>query len=234
MNRFATYCVLTAAFGLSAGFGWSITDTPTAKRLDSIEQRLDSIEQRLALNEVSVRTLIPEKVTGEVPGQTPLEGESVSTKIMDPERRAVIGLALSRVETKLHVKIPDDLRDQILEGVCRAETEHGLDALMLISIMGHESRFNPEAVGPCGEIGLMQIHLPSWRRHYGFKSNAAFREYLQSIDNQIDVGVDVFALCKFTKHGTRSDYSALRCYNGSDRYPRRVLVIYRVAIEGVF
>lgn len=46
-----------------------------------------------------------------------------------------------------------------------AAGKHGLDPYLLIALAFSESSINPDAVGPAGEIGLMQLHPQSkWGR----------------------------------------------------------------------
>ena len=49
----------------------------------------------------------------------------------------------------------------IPELLIRAEEHYGLPAGLLHAIAWVESRMDPAAVGPCGEVGLMQLH-PRW------------------------------------------------------------------------
>lgn len=48
-------------------------------------------------------------------------------------------------------------RRRVAEELARAEEEHGLDALLLLALIDHESRYDPRARGPRGSLGLMQI-----------------------------------------------------------------------------
>jgi soluble lytic murein transglycosylase len=46
---------------------------------------------------------------------------------------------------------------KIVSGVLKASLKHGMDPLFLLAMIKTETRFNPNAVGRHGEIGLMQI-----------------------------------------------------------------------------
>lgn len=46
---------------------------------------------------------------------------------------------------------------RIARALVNEASRHGMDPLLLVALIKHESRFNPEARGHHGEIGLMQI-----------------------------------------------------------------------------
>lgn len=43
----------------------------------------------------------------------------------------------------------------------------GAQAPRMICVIGRESRWNPHAVSPTGDHGLVQLNAYSWRRHFG-------------------------------------------------------------------
>jgi len=45
----------------------------------------------------------------------------------------------------------------IADTVLEESTQHGFDPVFLMAVIENESSFNPRAVGPVGEIGLMQV-----------------------------------------------------------------------------
>jgi len=45
----------------------------------------------------------------------------------------------------------------ITQSIIRESNRHGLDPLFLLAVLQHESKFNPDARGSAGEIGLMQL-----------------------------------------------------------------------------
>jgi len=60
---------------------------------------------------------------------------------------------LAAVATELN----DEERTAVAAEITRAEREAGLPALLLVSLIQQESRFDPRAVGPRGALGLMQL-----------------------------------------------------------------------------
>lgn len=48
-------------------------------------------------------------------------------------------------------------RDDIARKLARLQHETGIPALLVLGLIEHESRFDPDAVGPRGALGLMQL-----------------------------------------------------------------------------
>jgi soluble lytic murein transglycosylase-like protein len=60
----------------------------------------------------------------------------------------------------LHERAPqlDELqKEAVARAVVRAETEHGLPALLVLALIEQESHFRPKVSGPRGAVGLMQL-----------------------------------------------------------------------------
>ncbi|MFQ5514102.1 MAG: transglycosylase SLT domain-containing protein [Myxococcota bacterium] len=70
-----------------------------------------------------------------------------------PPSAARIERLLASRAPRLNEEEQRAVRDELL----RAERDHGLDALLLLAMMEQESRFDPDARGPRGSLGLMQI-----------------------------------------------------------------------------
>jgi hypothetical protein len=64
------------------------------------------------------------------------------------------------VNRRTHDLLPADYREDsrsVSEALISIANRYEMDPLFLMAVIKHESRFNPEAVGSHGEIGLMQI-----------------------------------------------------------------------------
>lgn len=78
--------------------------------------------------------------------------------IFDPTEIESSSLIVAR--EILHERAPqlDPLQKEgVARAVVRAETEHGLPALLVLALIEQESHFRPKVSGPRGAIGLMQI-----------------------------------------------------------------------------
>lgn len=53
--------------------------------------------------------------------------------------------------------LPASTRKEIAEVLLQGEREHGLDPLLVMGVIAHESDWRPSAVGPRGSRGLIQI-----------------------------------------------------------------------------
>lgn len=103
--------------------------------------------------------------------------------------------------------------DQIMETSWRLSIKHGVPADITIAKMEHESFFNPAAIGPLGEYGLMQIYSPAWPQ---FNIARGF-----DIEYNLDFGIQIFAGCLKQANGDIRE--ALRLYNGRGALPEGVL-----------
>ena len=89
-----------------------------------------------------------------------------TTQLPDADVHPVIDLVPPESESMLLVRKILEVRAPKLgelerEGVARvlvqAEKENGLPVLLMLAVIEQESRFDPNAVGPRGSIGLMQV-----------------------------------------------------------------------------
>ncbi|MBY0516341.1 MAG: lytic transglycosylase domain-containing protein [Bacteriovoracaceae bacterium] len=63
---------------------------------------------------------------------------------------------LKTVESRLPKKYKNRAHD-VTEAIIVEANKHGLDPFFVMAVISGESSFNPEAKGPVGEIGLMQL-----------------------------------------------------------------------------
>jgi soluble lytic murein transglycosylase len=88
------------------------------------------------------------------------------TEAQDAEPASLLDSAPPESESLRYARAVLDARGDRLdavqrEGVARAlanaELEHGLPVLMTLAVIEQESRFDPQAKGPTGSLGLMQV-----------------------------------------------------------------------------
>jgi len=99
--------------------------------------------------------------------------------------------------------------DEIMEASWRMSRKHGVPPEITIAKMEHESFFNPDAVGPSGEFGLMQVYPPAWPQ---FDTGRGF-----DVEYNIEFGCRIFAGCLKKTNGNVRE--ALRLYNGKGAIP---------------
>jgi soluble lytic murein transglycosylase-like protein len=85
---------------------------------------------------------------------------------------------------------------------------NGLDPLLIIAVIGIESRFNPIAQSDGGALGLMQI-IP---RYHGDKFDAAAGESV--LDPRVNIQVGAAVLRDYIRRGGTEE-AGLQLYNGS-------------------
>jgi len=98
---------------------------------------------------------------------------------------------------------------------------NGLDPLLIIAVIGVESRFNPIAQSELGALGLMQI-IP---RYHEDKFDAAGGESM--LDPRVNIQVGAAVLRDYIRRGG-TEIAGLQLYNGSlddetSAYAHRVL-----------
>jgi soluble lytic murein transglycosylase-like protein len=103
--------------------------------------------------------------------------------------------------------------NEIVSETWEAARKHGVPPEIVIAIIEHESRFNPEAIGSAGEFGLMQIYPAAWPQ---FDTSRGFE-----IAYNIDFGCRVFSGC--LKEAKGDIREALRLYNGRGELPEGMI-----------
>ncbi len=85
-------------------------------------------------------------------------------------------LQAARVVLEERARALDPLeREGVARVLARAESEYGLPVLMTLALIEQESSFDPDAVGPRGSVGLMQIK-PFVGRHHAKRMGLPWRE----------------------------------------------------------
>jgi soluble lytic murein transglycosylase-like protein len=78
--------------------------------------------------------------------------------ILDPASIESSSLIVAREILRDRAPQLDELQKEgVARAVVRAETEHGLPALLVLALIEQESHFRPKVSGPRGAIGLMQL-----------------------------------------------------------------------------
>jgi soluble lytic murein transglycosylase-like protein len=103
--------------------------------------------------------------------------------------------------------------DRIMEAAWRSSKKHGVPPEITVAKIEHESFFNPDAIGPVGEIGLMQIYPAAWPQFDQARG--------LDIEYNTDFGCRVFAGCLKAAKGNVRD--ALVLYNGRGPLPEGML-----------
>jgi len=111
---------------------------------------------------------------------------------------------------------------QILDSVYRHANKYDLDPYLLLSLIYHESGFNPQAISVSGACGLMQVNLSVWKDFLQLEEEKIFE-----VDYNIDVGCRIFQRYLTETEGDleRALYMYNNGYmeNGNVAYPDMVL-----------
>lgn len=147
--------------------------------------------------------------------QAPVTQPSHLTTLADPRIDALAGV----VARKYHVS--EEATREFVRTAYREGARHGIDPLLIVSIMAIESRFNPVAQSDGGAMGLMQV-IP---RFHAEKFEAAERSSVLDPRTNIQVGVRI--LKEYIGRGG-NELAGLQLYNGapgdaSFAYATRVL-----------
>jgi len=102
-----------------------------------------------------------------------------------------------------------------------------LDPKLVAAIIVVESSGNPLAISGSKAVGIMQIHLPTWRSVIDFTEKNPFDPEVN-----IEIGTDILA--NYLKR-SQDIQSALLAYEGShdiaeSEYPAKVMEIYRARV----
>jgi soluble lytic murein transglycosylase-like protein len=109
----------------------------------------------------------------------------------------------------------DRLDDVQREGVARAlvlaEADHGLSVLMTLAMITQESRFDPNAKGPTGSLGLMQLQ-PTTARDVARRHGLAWQSERTLLDPVQNVRIGLAYLAELRERFGSTDH-AFAAYN---------------------
>jgi soluble lytic murein transglycosylase-like protein len=118
-----------------------------------------------------------------------------------PTKAAVVKM-ISKENNKLQAK---DIT-RIVNAVFTETKKHNIDPLFMLSLIRHESRYNPRARSRAGALGLTQV-IPRWHRDKIRGRN------IMNIETNIEVGTQVLADCLESNKGYIR--KAVKCYSSN-------------------
>lgn len=152
----------------------------------------------------------------------------------DPTALAVEALLAERAKA-----LAPEQREGLTQELLRAERVDGLPALLLLSLIHQESRFDPKARGPRGALGLMQIR-PFVAADVSYRNKLGFRRTPDLFDPLLNVRIGIaylrelqaefadleLALAAYHIGPTRVRYRAQRGWRPKGPYVRTVMSRY--------
>jgi soluble lytic murein transglycosylase len=137
-----------------------------------------------------------------------------SLKDQKPLPRHVLhqGITLNQIKAILNAEGKKLNADRVAEAIVRVSHKFNFDPLFLLAVIKTESRFNPNAVGSVGEIGLMQIK-PSTAEWIAKKKKFPWlgREKLFDPEYNILIGAMYMKYLKRSVNSKPSEY--INAYN---------------------
>lgn len=105
------------------------------------------------------------------------------------------------------------LASNITETIMKQSSRHKIDPWMITAVISGESSFNPNAVGPIGEIGLMQLR-PRSAEWVAMKMNMKWRgvSALKNPVYNIEIGVAYLGYLK-KRYSPQGGHLYLAAYN---------------------
>lgn len=130
-------------------------------------------------------------------------------------------LTLKQIEAYIHAQNPKLDQKKLALAIINVSRKYNYDPIFILAIIKTESRFNPNAVGTSGEIGLMQIR-PSTAEWIAKKKKFIWvnREELFDPEYNIHLGALYFKYLKKSLKSKASDY--ITAYNMGPSNLRRL------------
>ena len=118
---------------------------------------------------------------------------------------------------------PDEI-SKLTKIIVRQSLSKKLDPKLVASIVIVESRGNPLAISGSKSVGIMQIHVPTWKEEVDFTEKNPF-------DPEVNIDIGTTILARYLKQYKDME-SALVAYEGSrdpseSEYLSKVMEIYR-------
>lgn len=137
-------------------------------------------------------------------------------------------LTIEQIKSYIHSENKNLDADRLARAIINASTKYNYDPIFLLAIIKTESRFNPNAIGTAGEIGLMQIK-PSTAEWIAKKKKFPWvnKEELFNPEYNIHLGALYFKYLKKSMNSKASDYIA--AYNMGPANLRRLPADYAKA-----
>lgn len=152
-------------------------------------------------------------------------GRLVRTVVLAP--RASARPAAS--EQKAAESKPDSrpLRELVDREVAGSAVRHGIDPLLVHSVIRVESNYNPVAVSPKGAEGLMQL-IPATARRFGVTNSFDVHENIEAGVKYLKYLLDLFGDDRLAVAAYNAGESAVLRYGNVPPYPETVDYVYRV------
>jgi hypothetical protein len=114
---------------------------------------------------------------------------------------------------------------RLTKTIVRHSLDKKLDPKLVASIIVVESRGNPLAISGSKAVGIMQIHVPTWKEEVDFTEKNPF-------DPEVNIDIGTTILAHYLKQYRGDLESALVAYEGArdpaqDDYLTKIMDIYR-------
>jgi soluble lytic murein transglycosylase-like protein len=114
-----------------------------SRRVDHFFRSAGALGAGVCASTIGIAALLAFACTGQTPGLACVSAD---------KRAAVIDFLRHEPQ-----RLPNRARGRIAAAMLRAECEFGIDAYLLLAVAERETRFDPEARGKRGSLGLLQI-----------------------------------------------------------------------------
>jgi soluble lytic murein transglycosylase len=130
-------------------------------------------------------------------------------------------LTFEQIKAYIRTQNPNLDSEKLARAITTASRKYNYDPIFLLAIIKTESRFNPNAVGKAGEIGLMQIK-PSTAEWIAKKKRFPWvnKDELFNPEYNIHMGALYFKYLKKSLNSKASDY--INAYNMGPKKLRRL------------
>jgi soluble lytic murein transglycosylase-like protein len=149
--------------------------------------------------------------------------ETVESPLAEETSREEEALRLARLvlEHKGSKKLDAEQREAVARALTAAESDYGLSVILSLALIELESRFDPNARGPAGSIGLMQLQ-PATARAVAQRYGVKWRGEQTLRDPETNARLGLAYLAELHARFGRSDY-AIAAYNIGPGNLRRLL-----------
>ncbi len=123
-----------------------------------------------------------------------------------------IGNVDSYVLLELEKRLPKKYKNQakyLTQTILANSKKYNLDPMFVLAIIGGESSFNPDAIGPVKEIGLMQLrpHVAKWVSEDLLKKKYKGDSVLKNMHENVRIGTRYLSWLR-TKYDNSGNYIA--------------------------
>lgn len=121
----------------------------------------------------------------------------------------------------------ESLRDLVNREVDGSAVRHGIDPLLVHSVIRVESNYNPVAVSRKGAEGLMQL-IPATARRFGVSNSFDVHENIEAGVKYLKYLLDLFGEDRLAIAAYNAGESAVLRYGNVPPYPETMDYVYRV------